>query len=301
MDQVLVRQSQLSLTLAARLYYGFQTSHNQVSAAQGRSNYHSKSLRPAPTALTFTKTKARLSSSNTMKIRRNDKRLWHEGPIFNYHAPGKKIAVNVAGSSWAIRGLAAAKAVTKVLREFRVLGGNRVLDFGAGSWLRYIEPVRRTLPSSDIYTVEFEEAFHDDAAKLKAKFQSDVTFWTPSSFMSRRTGKFDLIFAINVLNTIPEAEHQREVFSCLSEHLKPLGWLLIYQRIWVESENPAEALPYGDGWLIPQTYGYYTYRAKTGAKWFNAQAAECKLRPVPIKTEITSSNTLLRVWEKPFA
>src|SRR5437870_11904328 len=100
---------------------------------------------------------------------------------------------------------------------------------------------------------------------------------------------------------MPEEDHRRQVFAFLSGLLNPLGRLVVYQRIWVESENPPGALIYGEGWLIPQSkYGYYTYRAKTGAKWFTAQAAANKLKPVITKTEISSSNTLLRAWEKPF-
>jgi hypothetical protein len=236
-----------------------------------------------------------------MKIQRLDKRFWYSGPRFDYRAAGKKLTVNVVGSSWPIRGLALAQAVCDVLRECH---GEKVLDFGAGSWLRYVEHIRHKLPTRDVYAVEFDEAFRGDSADLKRRFQSDVTFWTPSSFKKQHDQKFDLILLINVLNTMPEEEHQRQVFKCLSERLNPLGWLVVYQRVWTEGENPAGALPYGDGWLIPQTnYNYYTYRAKTGAKWFNARAAACRLKSVTTKAEakISSRNTLFRVWEKPLA
>jgi hypothetical protein len=75
---------------------------------------------------------------------------------------------------------------------------------------------------------------------------------------------------------------------------------MVYQRIWAETENPKGAIPYSDGWLIPQThYSYYTYRAHTGHRWFNEQAAAAKLWPKST-FELSSSNTLLRLWEKPF-
>lgn len=236
-----------------------------------------------------------------MAVSRRDRRDWHEGPIFEYRAAGKKIRVNVTGSSWPIRGLEPAHAVRDVLREFRKLPGQRVLDFGAGSWLRYVNCVQKLLSTREVYAVEFDEAFRDDALQVRRQHEADVTFWAPGRFASMRTGKFDLIILVNVLNTMPEEHHQHEVFSFLSNVLNPLGWLVVYQRIWVESENPSGAFQYGDGWLVPQArFNHYTYRAKTGAKWFNQRADECKLKPVDIKTDISSSNTLLRVWEKRF-
>jgi hypothetical protein len=230
---------------------------------------------------------------------------WHGGPRFDYRADGRKVAVNVVGSSWGIHNMPLAEPVRSVLRQFRPIGGNRVLDFGAGSWLRYVRYVRRNLNTREVYAVEFEEAFHDDSAKLKARYAQNVTFWTPKSFEKQRDEKFDLILLVNVLNTMPEEEHQRDVFRCLSKRLELNGWLLVYQRVWTAGVNPTDALPYGNGWFIPQQprYDYYTYRAGTGAIWFNKLAKECGLDPVVTKAEnkFTSNNTLLKVWEKPFA
>jgi SAM-dependent methyltransferase len=230
-------------------------------------------------------------------------RSWHKGPLFSYRYAGKKVAVNVVGSSWPISGVRTAKAVCDVLDEFKIKrpNGYKVLDFGAGSWLRYVPEVLLRLSQLEVHAVEFDEAFHGGAAMSKQQFQNDVTFWTPKSFVEERELTFDLILLINVFNTMPEEVHRRKLFKCLSQRLNPLGWLVVYQRKWDKSENPPGALPYGDGWLIPQPdYDYYTYRAKTGATWFNAQAAKCELRLAETETVITSSNTLLRVWEKKF-
>jgi hypothetical protein len=112
-----------------------------------------------------------------------------------------------------------------------------------------------------------------------------------------------MILLVNVLNTIPEDMHQRTVFAFLAEHLNPLGWLVVYQRVWAEGEPPDVKIPYGDGWLVPQTvHNYHTYRGKTGAKWFTAcaTAAGLHLHPVTNNIRITSANTLLRVWKRPF-
>jgi hypothetical protein len=236
-----------------------------------------------------------------MTIRRDDKRNWHQGPFFDYLDARSKITVNVTISSWPIQGLKVAKAVRGILREFTKRGGgNRVLDFGAGSWLRYEDSVSDILPAPDIYAVEFDQAFHDDSEKLKNQLKNSVTFWPPGFFL-QQSKKFDLILLINVLNTIPEEGHQLGVFKYLSQRLNPLGWLVLYQRVWAVTDNPPGALAYGNGWFIPQpNYNCYTYRASTGAKWFNARAEEYQLNVVPTKTRIKSSNTLLRVWEKPF-
>jgi hypothetical protein len=109
------------------------------------------------------------------------------------------------------------------------------------------------------------------------------------------------VLAVNVLNTMPEESHQREAFAALSKRLNPLGKLIIYQRIWAESENPKGARAYGEGWMVPQNrHPHHTYRGKTGARWFNERAKELGLKVVALRTEISSSNTLLRVWERPF-
>ena len=128
-----------------------------------------------------------------MKIRRLDERLWHEGPLFSYRAAGNKMAVNVAGSSWPIRGLAPAQAVCDVLREFKKLESNKVLDFGAGSWLRYVPQIRTILPTREVDVVEFDEAFRNESAELKRGFEANITFWTPRSFAKKCRQKFDLI------------------------------------------------------------------------------------------------------------
>src|SRR5436305_876991 len=78
------------------------------------------------------------------------------------------------------------------------------------------------------------------------------------------------------------------VVGCLSKRLNPMGWMVVYQRVWTAGVNPAGALQYEkNGWLISQQprFDYYTYRAGTGATWFNDQADECGLEPYPTKTE----------------
>jgi hypothetical protein len=232
-------------------------------------------------------------------------RPWYDGPQFQYHTAGKKLTVNVAGSSWRIQGLALSRPVCDVLREFKHAkpGENAVLDFGAGSWLRYVKYLANNLPAADVHAAEFEDAFHGDAANERTRLQPGFTFWTPRSLKAERRRKFDLILLVNVLNTVPEEEHRRVVFAWLSQRLKPLGWIVVYQRVWAESENPSGALPYDDGWVVPQpNCDYYTYRAKTGAKWFAAEARACGLRYYPTQAEevFKSGNTLFRVWEKPF-
>lgn len=239
-----------------------------------------------------------------MKVSPLHNLLWYEGPRLDYRAAGKKLTVNVAGSSWTLNGVDLAQPVSDLLTEFKKKkpGDNYVLDFGAGSWLRYVSSVRSILPTRVVYAVEFDEAFHDQTAGLKSQFD-EVTFWSPKLFERRVNPKFDLILMVNVLNTMPEEVHRQEVFTCLARRLNPLGWLAVYQRKWHETENPEGALSYGDGWLIPQTkYPYYTYRASTGATWFNAQAQACGLRPVETNAEasLTSKNTFFRVWRKPF-
>jgi hypothetical protein len=193
-----------------------------------------------------------------------------------------------------------ADVVLKVLKKFKALPGRRILDFGAGSWLRYSQRIRSLMPDRELYAVEYAEAFHDDASALKDQFRNDLELWRPVDFVKHKDRRFDLVLVVNVLNTIPEEAHRRSVFSTLADRLNPNGWLLVYQRIWAESENPAGAIEYGDGWLIPQPYhSYYTYRARTGARWFNQEATALGLRALPTP-ETSSSNVILRLWEKPF-
>src|SRR2546423_7322400 len=234
--------------------------------------------------------------------------LWYDGPRFNYGVAKKVVTVNVVGSSWLIHGVPLAWPVCSVLEEFKQnRGGDKVLDFGAGSWVRCIQRIRKSMPTREVHAVEFNEGFHDDSVALKTSFMPFVTFWTPKSFQRLpRRKKFDLILLVNVLNTMPEEWHRRKVFACLSKRLNPMGWMVVYQRVWTAGVNPAGALQYEEnGWLISQQprFDYYTYRAGTGATWFNDQAEECGLEPYPTKTEknFTSNNTLFKVWEKPFA
>ncbi len=235
-------------------------------------------------------------------IRRDDGRSWHQGPSFEYRLSPKKVVVNVTGSSWTIKGLALAAAVVKILKESTRFPGENVLDFGAGSWLRYAQHIQKRMPGRDLYIVEYSEAFSEvGPAQLKRAMEDDVTFWRPSDFVQNTDVHFDLILLVNVLNTVPEEKHRESMFQTLAKRLNPRGWLVVYQRIWAASENPPGAIEYTDGWLVPQKHhDYFTFRGKTGKRWFNEQAEKARLRNVTTKAKITSSNTLLRVWEKPF-
>lgn len=236
-------------------------------------------------------------------IQRADSLRWYEGPIYRYKHRNATLSVNVAHSSWPIRGLAITKAVVKALKEFKKTapGGPHVLDFGAGSWLRYLAPLRRELPAPNLYAVEFEEAFRDAAKETREAHAPNVTIWTPSRFRKEER-KYDLIVAINVLNTMPEQDHQRDAFAALATRLNPMGKLFVYQRIWAKGESEdAGGIPYGEGWLVPQSnHPHHTYRGRVGATWFKAQAERHKLRVISLETTITSSNTFMRAWEKPF-
>jgi hypothetical protein len=193
-----------------------------------------------------------------------------------------------------------ADAVLKVMDKRKELGGT-ILDFGAGSWLRYTKRVQGTYSGQELYAVEYEEAFHDKAKMLRDSMQNDVTFWRPFDFVMQKKQRFDLALLINVLNTIPEESQRQSIFKAVADRLNPLGWLVVYQRNWSESDKPDGALEYTDGWMVRQQDGSYTYRARTGARWFNDQARECKLRDVQKGIAPPSSNNaLLRVWEKPF-
>lgn len=248
-------------------------------------------------------TRLLLPSMSRHSIKRVDGRAWYQGPRFEYQASPKAISVNVVGSSWTIKGVALANAVVDVLTEFRKTPGHAVLDFGAGTWLRYVDCIRRLLPTRDLYAVEYGEAFErEEPAAGRRALEADVTFLRPSDFLKDKT-TFDLILCVNVLNVIPEEPHRRAIFQKLVQRLNPRGRLVVYQRIWPAYDNPPEAIPYGDdGWFVPQPrYDYFTYRAGTGALWFRDRAKEAGLREASTKAEISASNTFFRVWEKPFA
>lgn len=234
-------------------------------------------------------------------MKRADRRAWHQGPSFNYKASPKPLVVNVAISSWAIRGLRHAAVVHQIIGQFkRKRSGGTILDFGAGSWLRYVQHLRKTMPSSELFAVEYSEAFHEEAEALRQNLEAHITLWSPTDFVKSKPKGFDLVLVVNVLNTIPEEAHRRSIFKSLAQRLNPNGWLVVYQRIWALSENPPGAIEYDDGWLVPQeNYNCYTYRARTGHRWFNDRAGEAGLRAMTVP-EISSSNTLLRLWEKPF-
>src|SRR6266498_2856035 len=88
-------------------------------------------------------------------IKRADGRAWFQGPVFTYRVAGKAISVNVTGSSWPISGMKLAEAVTEEIQKFRRRAGHTVLDFGAGSWLRYTSCVRELMPTRDVFAVEY--------------------------------------------------------------------------------------------------------------------------------------------------
>jgi hypothetical protein len=205
--------------------------------------------------------------------------------------------------------LALSMQVIQTLNKFMAGPGERVLDFGAGAWLRYVKEINKTMNHRpiELYVVEYEEAFQDRSqnaqsvvTKLRNTLNQYATFWTPEKFASRamRGTHFDLILLINVLNTIPEEEHRADIFRTLAKRLRPMGWLFVEQRMWVKSENP-KAPKYGDGWIIEQL-SCSTYHAGTGARWFSNMAKEAKLEVLDLGIKPKSHNTLFRVWEKPF-
>jgi cyclopropane fatty-acyl-phospholipid synthase-like methyltransferase len=199
--------------------------------------------------------------------------------------------------------MAVTKAVLSAFKEFKktASAGCHVLDFGAGAWLRYVEHLQKGLPSPNVYAVEFEEAFKDEAKERRDAHAQNTTLWTPAEFR-KEDQRFDLIIAINVLNTIPEEIHQREIFKVLANRLNPTGKLFVYQRIWAKGESEGDGgIPYGEGWIMPQSHHpHHTYHGKLGANWFKTQAKECELRVVDLKTDITSGNTFFRAWERQF-
>ncbi|MHC4621129.1 MAG: methyltransferase domain-containing protein [Planctomycetota bacterium] len=244
-------------------------------------------------------------------IKMHSKR-WYQGAKFKYRLdyPGKSRNVMVDVTRSAPHGKVTLNAqMVQTLKEFLVGPGERVLDFGAGAWLRYVTMINNTMNHRplELYVVEYEEAFKNrssdaqpEVTNLRNKLNTYATFWTPQKFASRakRETHFDLILLINVLNTIPEEEHRAVIFRTLAKRLRPTGWLVVNQRIWVETENP-EAPKYGDGWIIEQP-NYCTYRAGTGATWFNNMAREAGLGILTLGIRHNARNTFFRVWEKPF-
>lgn len=251
------------------------------------------------------------SGAIPIAIKKHGKR-WYQGPKFEYRLkyPGKDKNVTVDVTRSAPRGNLALNAqMIQTLKEFFVGPGENVLDFGAGAWLRYITMINKTMSRRplELYVVEYEEAFKNRSSgvqpvvtNLRKTFNQYAIFQTPEKFASRakRGTCFDLILLINVLNTIPEEDHRAVIFRTLAKRLNPLGWLVVDQRIWVKSENP-EAPKYGDGWIIEQP-NYCTYRAGTGATWFNNMAREAKLVVFPLLIKHNAHNTFFRVWQKPF-
>jgi len=195
----------------------------------------------------------RQASDQPGAVKRDDGRSWYQGPVFEYRASSKPIVVNVAGSSWPLSGINLAKYVVSILKDFRELPGTTIVDFGAGSWLRYARRIQRLMGDRNLYVVEYSEAYHGKAAEVRRKLEPHATFWSPAEFAKDKKQRFDLAILVNVLNTIPEETHRRSVFQALAARLNPRGRLVVYQRMWVESENPKGALAYGDGWMVPQS------------------------------------------------
>src|SRR2546423_8154635 len=102
--------------------------------------------------------------------------LWYDGPRFNYGVAKKVVTVNVVGSSWLIHGVSLAWPVCSVLEEFKQNGGgDKVLDFRAGSLLRYIQNIRKSMPTREVHAVHFNEAVHDDSVALETKITPFLT------------------------------------------------------------------------------------------------------------------------------
>lgn len=235
-------------------------------------------------------------------LKRADGRSWYQGPTFQYTVSPRKIQVDVTSSSWPIRGLALAKVVKAVLREANKNPRDNILDFGAGSWLRYSQYLQKAMRNRNLYAVEYAEAFTQEAPRLlKENLEDHLTLWRPSDFVKNTKTKFDLALLINVLNTIPEESHRVSILKTIAKRLNPRGWLVVYQRIWAARENPAGAREYKDGWIVPLKHRtVHTYRGKIGNRWFNEQSQRAGLSNVTTKTQITSANAIFRVWEKPF-
>lgn len=244
-------------------------------------------------------------------IKKHSKR-WYEGPQFKYRLDysdrTKDVFVDVTRSA-PHSGLPLSAHVTKALDSIMDGAGGCVLDFGAGAWLRHATMIKEKMNECplELYIVEYEEAFRNrsreaqkQVAKLRDSISSFATFWTPKEFasISKRGTDFDLILLINVLNTIPEERHRGRIFRTLVRRLRPSGRLVVDQRIWVRSENP-EAPRYGDGWIIEQP-NYCTFRAGTGATWFNNMANRARLNVLGLGIKHSSGNTFFRIWEKPF-
>jgi hypothetical protein len=229
---------------------------------------------------------------------------WFEGPDFSYvlSAPRQKpvpITVHVPASSWPLHG----RLSSPVLGVIAKAEGTRWLDFGAGSWLWYSQHVLETYPAREVVAVEYASAFRGKARALREDLEKRITLWTPDVFRKKKNPSYGLILLVNVLNTIPVLQHREQIFETVARRLNPQGLLVVYQRVWTSSDNRAgAAIPHGDdGWFFNiQHQNYYTYRAKTGAQWFTAQASKNGLKVIDPGVHFTSNNTVLKVWEKPF-
>jgi len=230
---------------------------------------------------------------------------WYNGPDFVYRKrEGRKretLTVHVTASASPLKAVPLSSPVLSLIEKAsqKQVAVSRTLDFGAGCWLRYVEPILTKLPETELHVVEYEEAFSGSAAATYLGLKSRFTHWSPGEFADVDES-FDLILVVNVLNTIPETLHHQQIFRFLSKRLNPLGWLAVYQRVWAQNDNLPTAIPYGEGWIIPlQRQDACTYRAKTGAQWFNAEARGARLRPLQLGIPMTSGNTIFKVWEKP--
>jgi hypothetical protein len=250
---------------------------------------------------------------STARVEKRHKKRWYEGPRYKYALiyPEETIEVIIdVTRSAPNEKIDLSSNVVQVIDKFLDGPGTRVLDFGGGAWLRYSRMLMDVMQHSplDLYIVEYEEAFknrsrkaQENVACLRKDADGYATFWTPRRFIKRSNSKthFDLILLVNVLNTVPEVDHRRRMFKAVANRLRPLGWIVVDQRIWAKSEN-LYAPEHGKGWVIPQT-NYCTYRAGTGANWFNQIAEEEDLKTHRLEIKHSSGNTFFRVWKRPFS
>jgi len=214
--------------------------------------------------------------------------------------------VDVTGSSWPLSGVPLSSQVLQVLARCAENEKRRVLDFGAGTWLRYPRYILEHHPELELFVVEYEEAFagrSPQAAAACERTRDQATVWTPGEFDTKKVRKqrFDAVLLVNVLNTVPEPGFREDIVKTLSERLYPSGWLVVYQRIWTGSELKGQFFEYQDGWIVPlDGKDYCTYRARTGAKWFNQVTRELPLRVLDLDIGMSSGNTFFRVWQKRF-
>ncbi len=238
-------------------------------------------------------------------MKRADSKDWFEGPQFSYKPRGsrsdrKAVSVLVTESSWPLAGVRLNKAVEELISKLKQRRCSRVLDLGAGAWLRYSLPLARELDGVEIKAVEYEEAFRGRASEQRKALPPLLSVVTPRQLVRAKKELFDAILLVNVLNVIPEEEHRRDVFQWAAKHLTPVGWLAVCQRVWVSAENGPGAIEYGEGWFVPhRSPSVYTYRAKTGHQWFRSQAKTAGLKPINLGISISANNTLFGVWEKP--